>query len=147
VSLFGNSGLTGVVSLLPASPLAGEPISATQAKSSVGRSASKVRTIVFHGSADLTVVPSNADRIVADGRRQFPSLQIRHTEGWVKGRRFKRISAHGPNDVPMVEYWIVEGAGHAWSGGRPEGSFADFQGPDASAEMVRFFLAHECKKR
>ena len=121
----------------------GKPISAAPAKSHVRGLESKVRTIVFHGSADVTVVPSNADRIVADVTRQFPPLQIRRAEGSVNGRRFKRTSALALNDVPMVECWIIEGAGHAWSGGRPEGSYTDFQGPDASAEMVRFFLADE----
>jgi poly(hydroxyalkanoate) depolymerase family esterase len=119
----------------------GEPISAAPAKTHCGGPESKVRTIVFHGSADPTVVPSNADRIVADGTRQFPSLQIRHAEGSVNGRQFDRTYVLGLNDVPMVECWIVEGAGHAWSGGRPEGSFTDSRGPDASSEMVRFFLA------
>ena len=41
---------------------------------------------------------------------------------------------------PALERWMVEGADHAWTAAIPRGTYADAAGPDASAEMVRFFL-------
>jgi poly(hydroxyalkanoate) depolymerase family esterase len=101
-----------------------------------------VRTIVFQGSADQIVHPSNARNIVdAATRRHTTSLADCEQRSWVGGRSYTRSVAAGPDGTPSVEFWLIDGAGHAWSGGRPEGSYTDLRGPDASAEMMRFFLA------
>ena len=57
------------------------------------------------------------------------------------GRAFTRrvVSADGR---PVIEHWLVHGAGHAWSGGDPAGSYVDPAGPDVSREMLRFFQHH-----
>lgn len=100
--------------------------------------AGRVPLIVFHGSADRTVNPVNADRVLAAAPHP---IQV-HTRRGVKGGRvFERTVALRSDGGPASERWIVEGTGHAWSGGDATGSFADASGPDASAEMVRFFLA------
>lgn len=117
---------------------AGVPTGA-RPRAAAGRPA--IRTIVFQGGADRTVHPSNAERIVAQasppGARHTARGASAHAAG---GRTYTRTIVADAGGKPVVEYWLVDGAGHAWSGGRAEGSYTDPQGPDASREMVRFFL-------
>ncbi len=98
------------------------------------------RVIVFHGSGDATVHSSNADRIVA-GLRSVPA-QLERSEHPAVGtaRAHARTVARRADGATAYETWIVEGAPHAWFGGDPSGSYTDPKGPNASAEMVRFFL-------
>lgn len=100
---------------------------------------SPVRRIVFHGDADATVHPSNANMIVASalGRAALPT---RIGKRAVRGRGYVRSEYAGLDGAILLELWQIEGAGHAWSGGRASGSYTDNTGPDASAQMVRFFL-------
>src|ERR1700730_7928587 len=101
----------------------------------------RVRTIVFHGERDQTVHPSNAGLIVADARAGFPGAVLETQHGLsTGGRAYTRPSISDARGIVHVEHWAIEGLAHAWSGGRPEGSYTDPDGPDASREMLRFFL-------
>lgn len=101
----------------------------------------RLRTIVFQGSEDRTVHPSNADRIVAAAAPTGPGCALRKESGRsASGRIYTRTIVEDSGGSPAVEYWLVEGAGHAWSGGHPSGTYTDSHGPDASRQMVRFFL-------
>ncbi len=95
------------------------------------------RIIVFHGDNDHTVAPANAERIMAEAGGNEITL---HPEV-VGGRNVRHGSLKDANGAPRLEIWRIAGAGHAWSGGSTEGSFADAAGPNAAAEMMRFFRA------
>jgi poly(hydroxyalkanoate) depolymerase family esterase len=104
-----------------------------------------VPTIVFHGGKDLTVHPRNGNHVIEQSRstrrRELRCVAQRgHVPG---GHTYSRTSHFDESGRAMLEMWVVHGAGHAWSGGSPAGSYTDPRGPDASREMVRFFLDHK----
>ena len=90
---------------------------------------------------DSTVHPSNAEAILADVRAGLsgPAQELL-LDGVAGGRAYTRTIVTDARGVPHAEAWAIDGLGHAWSGGSPEGSFTDAHGPDASREMLRFFL-------
>ncbi|WP_093564898.1 PHB depolymerase family esterase [Methylobacterium sp. 174MFSha1.1] len=106
------------------------------------RPGATVPTIVFHGDGDRTVNPINGERVVAQA---LPGAPLRETvtrgeaPGGIAYTRRVHADAEGRG---IVEAWVLHGAGHAWSGGSPDGSYTEPRGPDASAEMLRFFLEH-----
>ncbi len=57
------------------------------------------------------------------------------------GRRHTGSSHPADAGGAATEHWLLNGAGHAWSGGQAAGSHTDAKGPDATREMLRFFLA------
>jgi poly(hydroxyalkanoate) depolymerase family esterase len=101
-----------------------------------------VPAIVFHGDRDGTVSPRNADQLIAQ-LRAAATLRREVERGEVPGGRGYTRTLHrdGRGDA-MLEQWSIDGAGHAWSGGSPAGSYTDPRGPDATREMLRFFMAH-----
>ena len=105
-----------------------------------------VPTIVFHGDQDRTVHPRNGEQVVAAATSGVvgnevgrPTLEQGACAG---GKRFTRSVYRGDDGSVRAEHWLVHGAGHAWSGGRAAGSYTDADGPDATREMLRFFLEH-----
>ncbi|GAB3651700.1 extracellular catalytic domain type 1 short-chain-length polyhydroxyalkanoate depolymerase [Ramlibacter alkalitolerans] len=101
-----------------------------------------VPTIVFHGDADATVHPANGDHVVTGSVGGAPAQAQVERQRAGGGRGYTRHVHRAPDGTVLAEHWVVHGSGHAWSGGSREGSFTDPAGPDATAEMLRFFLAH-----
>lgn len=101
-----------------------------------------VPTIVFHGDRDTTVSPINGDQVIAQSKAGS-DLRTTVSRGQAQGGiNYTRTVASDDSGHPMLEHWVLHGAGHAWSGGSPSGSYTEPKGPDASREMMRFFLEH-----
>ncbi|MBM6595702.1 extracellular catalytic domain type 1 short-chain-length polyhydroxyalkanoate depolymerase [Microvirga pudoricolor] len=99
-----------------------------------------VPTIVFHGDGDTTVNPINGDQVAAQSGSGL-NLHTSTTHGRAPGGlAYTRTVASDAAGRAMLEQWVLHGAGHAWSGGSPRGSYTEPRGPDASREMMRFFL-------
>jgi poly(hydroxyalkanoate) depolymerase family esterase len=99
-----------------------------------------VPTIVFHGDGDNTVNSINGDQIIAQSKAETNLVtSISHGKA-PGGMSFTRTIQTDDTGQCMLEQWVLHGAGHAWSGGSTAGSYTDQRGPDASREMVRFFL-------
>ena len=101
-----------------------------------------VPTIVFHGDADKTVHPVNGEQVVAQAKPKSALTEVEMRGETPDGMAYTRIVQLDAASREVVEQWILHGAGHAWSGGSLDGSFTDPRGPDASREMIRFFLQH-----
>ncbi len=111
-----------------------------QGRAQTSPAARAVRTIVFHGVDDPTVHLSNAEAVVRTAQAGSGGRTTRESGRSEGGRAFTREKVCARDGTSLTELWQVEGAGHAWSGGSPDGSYTDPSGPDASAEMARFFL-------
>jgi len=101
-----------------------------------------VPTIVFHADQDHTVHPCNGAQVIRQARAGA-DLRTEVERGRVaRGHAYSRTLYADANGQPLLEQWVVHGGGHAWSGGSPAGSYTDPRGPDATREMLRFFLEH-----
>jgi len=106
----------------------------------------RIPAIVFHGDRDATVDPCNGDAVLAQSigstARTAPAsgttVTVSHGST-PRGRAYTRTIHTDTAGIVVAEQWVVHGAGHAWFGGDAYGSYTDPAGPDASAQMLRFF--------
>jgi poly(hydroxyalkanoate) depolymerase family esterase len=134
-----------------------DPVQAgQQAHQAMGAQSRPMPFIVFQGDKDTTVPPVNADQLVQqwlttddmadDGalNRSVPGAPAQTIDGQVPGGQSYTESLYSNgHGVELGQYWVVHGMGHAWSGGNPAQSYADPQGPDATAAMYAFFTTHQ----
>ncbi len=145
-----HSGLAcGVARDIPSAFAAMRQGGATAPRRSGAQSATEtpdriVPTIVFHADRDTTVHPSNGDHVMAQAAASAGGgLRSTIERGQVPGGHgYRRIVCADATGSPVLEQWVILGGSHAWSGGSSNGSYTDPRGPDASREMLRFFLDH-----
>jgi poly(hydroxyalkanoate) depolymerase family esterase len=126
--------------------------SAFNAMSGVGKnpgsraSAPVKPTIVFHGDRDTTVHPCNGAKVIARGSGDTNLETRTEHKSSPEGHTFSHSVHRDASGLSVLELWELHGAGHSWSGGSPAGSFTSQDGPDASKEMLDFFLRHRLSK-
>ncbi len=127
-------------------PRAGGNSSLTESRSAVER---HTPLIVFHGNKDRTVNCDNAALIVDNwlaresaklGSATWRASSTTHASPCGRRSVVTTFAAKNSHKRARCEYWQLIDAGHQWSGGCTEGSCTDSAGPNASAEMVRFFM-------
>src|SRR5437762_4809805 len=136
-----HSGLAcGVATDLPSALVAMRQGGSDHKVISGGRT--PVPTIVFHGDRDTTVHPNNGDQILEQSVRTISTQKEVHRGQVPGGHAYTRTILSDASGRGILEHWNIHGAGHAWSGGSPAGSYTDPRGPNATREMLRFFLEH-----
>jgi len=128
-----------------------------EAFAAMGSFARVVPTIVFHGTDDVVANPIDGNQVVQqwmetdflashgtyDAGFNHPSSTMHGQVPEGHSYTVYRWNDNGGNEVQ--EYWLINGMGHAWSGGNP-GDFTDLQGPSASLAMYLFFKNHPMRE-
>jgi poly(3-hydroxybutyrate) depolymerase len=109
---------------------------------------SRIPTIVFHGTDDAAIDPVNAHQAttqairtndLANGNIDTDPDVVRN--GTAEVFDYTMYEYHDQNGS-VVEKWIVNEMGHAWSGGSAGGEYTAPGGPDASRILWEFFASH-----
>lgn len=116
------------------------------ARDAMGPRARPLPAFVLHGTADAVLAKVNGDQVAAQWRKTNalvlgdgaiePVKSTSGTAGYAFTHMVHRSTANGAS---VVEYYVVDGLGHAWPGGKDGGSYSDARGPDASELLWAFF--------
>jgi poly(hydroxyalkanoate) depolymerase family esterase len=110
-------------------------------------SGTAVPTLVIHGDRDATVNPVNADQIIEQWEAR--ERLIEPAAGPLQLSEERRVESAGHayrqqdwtrDGRLMLRRIVVEGLGHAWSGGDERYEFNDAKGPDASRLILEFVM-------
>lgn len=125
------------------------------AYSAMGDHKRVVPVILFHGTADYTVAPINAHQILSqwaqtndrasDGldNNNIDDTADQTLPGTVSGgRSYTQYIYKDTAGKTVMEKYMIEGMGHAWSGGSTSGSYTDPKGPNATKLSWNFFKNH-----
>jgi poly(hydroxyalkanoate) depolymerase family esterase len=106
-----------------------------------------VPRLLIHGSEDSVVHPVNTQQIVQ--QLQLVAMRLNPTAPaplldcgqWLEndGRRYRQQSMKSGPQL-LVRSLLIEGLGHAWSGGDSRHEFFDPVGPDATRLILDFLL-------
>jgi poly(3-hydroxybutyrate) depolymerase len=99
-------------------------------------------TIIFQGDEDHTVHPRNAEALLAQCVAGRLSQTVEEEHKPDTGRSYTRSTVLDESGESIAELWLIRQGGHAWAGGNAAGSYTDPKGPDATHEMLKFFMAH-----
>jgi poly(hydroxyalkanoate) depolymerase family esterase len=122
-------------------------------RKSLGGSKKRIPVIAFQGMKDPYVHPLNTDQLITqwaqtndylDDGKDNDSVSIqspKEAKGSVpNGYSFTKYSYFDGAKRLLMEKWLVQDLGHAWPGSATASQFGDPKGPNASAEMWRFFI-------
>jgi len=93
--------------------------------------------IVFQGTADETVDARNGLRSLRRPDVSGAPSSVEQKE--INGRAVEIQRFEPADGMPRQELWLIEGMGHAWSGGDSSAPYADALGPDATLAAMSFF--------
>ena len=106
--------------------------------------------VIVQGTADRVVSPENGTRVAAQWLAFHGAGPLRSTTGSGTsgdGRGFDTIRWFARRGRAVLQLWLIDDLGHAWSGGRPGASYSDPAGPRAATLMWRFLRRHRLVRR